>query len=88
MPGDEIGSVSDLNLSPRITIVFQNDISDDEELTKEIADMYITNRTYYYSGKTGTTPIQTVDQILSEKEDDPYVLYGNINFDILKNIAI
>ena len=42
---------SDILYSPQITIVFQKDISDDEELTKEIADMYISNRVYYYSGK-------------------------------------
>lgn len=41
---EEEKSDSDLVLSPRITIVFQKDLSDDEELSREIADMYISNR--------------------------------------------
>ena len=46
---EEEKSDSDLVLSPRITIVFQKDLSDDEELSREIADMYISNRAYYYA---------------------------------------
>lgn len=62
---------SDMLYSPQITIVFQKDISDDEELTKEIADMYISNRVYYYSGKE---PIEN-KKILSEK-DGAYVRFN------------
>ena len=51
LPVKEEGADSELVLSPRITIVFQKDLSDDEELAREIADMYISNRAFYYADK-------------------------------------
>lgn len=76
---------SDLILSPQITIVFQKDISDDEELSKEIADMYISNRTYYYAG---IEPPINRNQILSEKHDDVFIEYENVDFSTLNKIDI
>lgn len=73
---EEEKSDSDLVLSPRITIVFQKDLSDDEELSREIADMYISNRAYYYAGKI--PPFQ--HQVLSEKSDDVFVKYESVDF--------
>lgn len=78
------GHASDLVLSPQITVVFQKDISDDEELTKEIADMYISNRQYYYAGKT--PPL--TGQILSEKDNDVFIKYDNIDFSTLDKVCI
>lgn len=77
-------SDSDLVLSPRITIVFQKDLSDDEELSREIADMYISNRAYYYAGKI--PPFQS--QVLSEKSDDVFVKYESVDFSALSKIDI
>ena len=77
-------SDSDLVLSPRITIVFQKDLSDDEELSREIADMYISNRAYYYAGKI--PPFQ--HQVLSEKSDDVFVKYESVDFSALSKIDI
>ena len=57
---EEEKSDSDLVLSPRITIVFQKDLSDDEELSREIADMYISNRAYYYAGKIPPSQLQVL----------------------------
>lgn len=74
---------SDMLYSPQITIVFQKDISDDEELTREIADMYISNRVYYYSGKE---PIEN-KKILSEK-DGVYVRFNDVVFSALSSINI
>ena len=74
---------SDMLYSPQITIVFQKDISDDEELTKEIADMYISNRLYYYSGKE---PIEN-KKILSEK-DGAYVRFNDVVFSAFASINI
>lgn len=74
---------SDMLYSPQITIVFQKDISDDEELTKEIADMYISNRVYYYSGKE---PIEN-KKILSEK-DGAYVRFNDVVFSVFASINI
>ena len=81
---EEEKSDSDLVLSPRITIVFQKDLSDDEELSREIADMYISNRAYYYAGKI--PPFQ--HQVLSEKSDDVFVKYESVDFSALSKIDI
>lgn len=81
---EERESASDLILSPQITIVFQKDIADDEELTKEIADMYISNRAYYYTGKE---PPRNWSQ-LSEKYDDVFVKYESVDFSTLNKIDI
>lgn len=84
LPVEEERSESDLVLSPRITIVFQKDLADDEELSREIADMYISNRAYYYAGKI--PPFR--NQILSEKLDDVFVEYESIDFAALSKIDI
>ena len=76
--------VSDIAQSPQITIVFQKDLSEDEDLSKEIADMYISNRAYYYAGKIPPSR----DQILSEKADSVFIEYGKINFSTLRKIDI
>ena len=81
---EEEKSDSDLVLSPRITIVFQKDLSDDEELSREIADMYISNRAYYYAGKI--PPFQ--HQVLSEKSDDVFVKYESVDFSAFSKIDI
>ena len=83
LPVKEEGSDSELVLSPRITIVFQKDLSD-EELAREIADMYISNRAFYYADKT--PPSQ--NQVLSEKPDDFFVKYESVDFSALSKIDI
>lgn len=81
---EERETASDLILSPQITIVFQRDIADDEELSKEIADMYISNRAYYYAGKE---PPRNQGQ-LSEKYDDVFIEYESVDFSTLNKIDI
>lgn len=83
LPVKEEGADSELVLSPRITIVFQKDLSDDEELAREIADMYISNRAFYYAD---TPPSQ--NQVLSEKSDDVFVKYESVDFSALSKIDI
>lgn len=68
---------------PQITIVFQQEVEDDDDLCKEIADMYLSNRAFYYSGKT---PAQ--DSILPEKEQDVFVSFNNIDFSKLQKIEV
>lgn len=84
VPVKEEGAGFDLVLSPRITIVFQKDISDDEELAREIADMYISNRAFYYAGKTPPSR----NQVLSEKSDAVFVKYESVDFSALSKIDI
>lgn len=82
---EEKEPASDLILSPQITIVFQKDLADDEELTKEIADMYISNRAYYYAGKE---PPKSRNQILPEKYDDVFIKYESVDFSTLNKVDI
>lgn len=77
------GSRPDIVRMPQITVVFQKDLSDDEELSREIADMYISNRAYYYSGKT-PDPLQ----VLPEKSDEVFVKYESVDFSALSKIDI
>lgn len=70
--------------SPQITVVFQHDIDDDDELYKEIADMYMENRAFYYSG---TNPSSDVP-LLPEKELDVFVRFNNIDFSKLQKIEV
>lgn len=79
---EEVTSSSEVLCSPQITVVFQKDLADDEELAREIADMYISNRAYYYSGKA--VPIE--EELLSEK--DVYLRYNSIDFSSLKVIEV
>lgn len=69
--------------TPKIMVVFKKDISDDEELVKEIADMYISNRTYYYSGKE----VQHTEQVLSE-ETPVYLKFNDVVFSSLSTINV
>lgn len=84
LPIEKERSESDLVLSPQITIVFQKDLSDDEELSREIADMYISNRAYYYRGKI--PPLR--NQVLSEKSDDVFIEYESVDFSTLSKVDI
>ncbi len=84
MPAEENRSRSDIVQMPQITIVFQKDLSDDEELSREIADMYISNRAYYYAGEKPPSGYP----ILSEKSDGVFVKYESVDFSALSKIDI
>lgn len=68
---------------PQITIVFQQEVEDDEDLCKEIADMYLSNRAFYYAGRS---PLP--DSVLPEKEQDVFVSFNNIDFSKLQEIEV
>lgn len=69
-------------ISPQITVVFQQDLLNDEDLCKEIADMYLSNRAFYYSGRQPPA--------LSEKEEEEevFVYFDNIDFSKLQKIEV
>ena len=69
---------------PQITVVFQQEIDDDEDLCNEVADMYLSNRAFYYSGKTPSVEVA----LLPEKEMDVYVRFNNIDFSKLQKIEV
>lgn len=70
-------------VAPQITVVFQKDISNDEELCKEIADMYISNRAFYYSGK------DTRNDVVSTQEAEPVLVkYESVDFSSLERVNV
>lgn len=80
-PKEELNLPLDLLCSPQITVVFQMDLANDEELSREIADMYISNRAYYYAGKS-----VPATELHSEK--DVYIRFDSIDFSSLKTIDV
>lgn len=68
---------------PHITVVFDKDISDDDVFMKEVADMYISNRIYYYTGK-----IPSEGNILPEKEGIGIIKYDTIDFSSLMKVDV
>lgn len=70
--------------SPQITVVFQQNIEDDEDLCREVADMYLSNRAFYYSGKDSSQE----KLILSEKEIDVFIRFNDVDFSKLQKINI
>ena len=50
--------------APVIRVIFQVENTEEDDLAKEIADMFLDGRTYYYSGKK---PEETKEKILFSK---------------------
>lgn len=71
--------------SPTITVIFSHETENSEDLSKELADMYINQRTFFYTGKG----VQyNKKSLLSEKDIDIYIDYEKVNWDILKKIEV
>ena len=63
---------------PVIRVIFNTESKDEDEIADELADMYITQRTYYYTGRTGGTP----------SDDTVFIKYGDIDFTRLQPIDV
>ncbi len=71
---------------PVIRVIFQVDTDkEDEDLAKEIADMFLEGRTYYYSGKV--IDGKTNDR-QEEYGDEKFVKYDDVQWDLLKTIEV
>lgn len=77
--------VDNIQGSPTITVIFSHETENSEDLSKELADMYINQRTFFYTGK-GAQYNKT--SLLSEKEIDIYIDYEKVNWGILKKIEV
>jgi hypothetical protein len=52
-------------------------------MTKELADMFVNHRTFYYRGSTEKT-----EEKFFSKEKDVYVSYENVQWNLLKKIDL
>lgn len=73
--------------SPQIVVVFQKDYSNEEELSKELADMYISNRKYYYSGKESAEKKQDTFG-KNENSDRVDIKYEEVSFSKLAVVDV
>lgn len=72
------------DIVPVINVIFTPNAESEDELSKELADMFITQRTYYYSGK----PVPEANKVLPEKEAEIFVKFDNVSWDILKLVDV
>lgn len=66
---------------PTFRVIFNQEI--DEEFTKELADMFINQRTFYYQGSQ-----KKPENSFFPKENDIYVSYENVQWDLLKKVKV
>lgn len=71
---------------PVIRVIFQVDTDEeDEDLAREIADMFLEGRTYYYTGKA---PEGTANKKTEESENEKFVRFEDVQWNLLKTIEV
>lgn len=65
------------SFNPVIHVIFQKEINE-EELISEIADMYIENRIYYYTGKLSS----------EKQEEEIHTKFSDVQWDKLESINV
>lgn len=70
--------------APVIRVIFQVDNTEEDDLAKEIADMFLDGRTYYYSGKKPEdTKAKTEDT-----EMEKFVRFEDVQWNLIKTIQV
>lgn len=70
--------------APVIRVIFQVENTEEEDLVKEIADMFIDGRTYYYSGKNpGDTNGKPDDT-----EMERFIKFEDVQWNLIKTIHV
>ena len=70
--------------APVIRVIFQVENTEEEYLAKEIADMFLDGRTYYYSGKK---PEETKGK-MDDTEMDKFIKFEDVQWDMIKTIHV
>lgn len=70
--------------APVIKVVFSSESIDNDEFAKEFADIYISDRSFFYTGKKSTRPDRE-DTLI---EDQVFVEFDKVNFETLKVINV
>lgn len=70
--------------APVIRVIFQIENTEEDDLAKEIADMFLDGRTYYYSGKkVEETKVKTEDT-----EMEKFVRFEDVQWNLIKTIQV
>lgn len=72
--------------APVIKVVFQVENTEEEDLVREIADMFLEERTYYYSGKKPQEPDH--EEKADSVEMDKFVRFDDVQWDLIKTIEV
>ena len=70
--------------APVIRVIFQVENTEEDDLAKEIADMFLDGRTYYYSGKK---PEETKGKT-DDTEMDKFIKFENVQWNMIKTIHV
>ena len=70
--------------APVIRIIFQVENTEEDDLAKEIADMFLDGRTYYYSGKK---PEETKEKT-EDTEMEKFVRFEDVQWNLIKTIQV
>ena len=63
--------------APVIRVIFQVENTEEDDLAKEIADMFLDGRTYYYSGKKP-----------EDTEMEKFVRFEDVQWNLIKTIQV
>lgn len=69
---------------PVIRVIFQVENTEEDDLAKEIADMFLDGRTYYYSGKK---PEETKEKT-EDTEMEKFVRFEDVQWNLIKTIQV
>lgn len=70
--------------APVIRVIFQVDNTEEDDLAKEIADMFLDGRTYYYSGKKPEDTKKKTEDTEMEK----FVRFEDVQWNLIKTIQV
>ena len=70
--------------APVIRVIFQVENTEEDDLAKEIADMFLDGRTYYYSGKK---PEETKEKT-EDTEIEKFVRFEDVQWNLIKTIQV
>lgn len=70
--------------APVIRVIFQVESTEEDYLAKEIADMFLDGRTYYYSGRK---PEETKEKA-DDAEMERFIRYDDVQWSLLKTIQV
>ena len=65
-------------------VIFQVENTEEDDLAKEIADMFLDGRTYYYSGKK---PEETKEKT-EDTEIEKFVRFEDVQWNLIKTIQV